>query len=124
LANSKAHSGTSSLMGASMTANSAIARDIQGLVAPGKRYQATAWVTLGNLAAAAQVKWQTVQRCNAVTSDGFPWLAGATITPGEWTQLSGVVDLSGCTSVEKLLLFAGTGAGDLYIDDVTLTPLP
>jgi len=120
----QAHSGTYSLVGASMTANSAIARDIKALVTPGKRYQATASVTLGSLSAAASVKWQTVQNCNSDTSDSYPWLAGASVTPGTWTQLTGVVDLTACTAVNKLLLFAGADSGDLYVDDVTLTPLP
>jgi hypothetical protein len=39
-------------------------------------------------------------------------------------QLTGVVDLTSCNSVENLLLFVGADAGDLYVDDVTLTPLP
>jgi len=32
--------------------------------------------------------------------------------------------VSACTSIEKLQLFVGADSGDLYIDDVLLTPLP
>ena len=65
-----------------------------------------------------------MQRCDGATSDSYPWLAGATVSNGAWAQVSGTVDLSACTSTEKLQLFVGADSGDLYVDDVTLTPLP
>jgi hypothetical protein len=46
------------------------------------------------------------------------------VSNGAWKQVLGTVDLTGCTTVDNLLLFVGADAGDLYIDDVTLTPLP
>ncbi|HKO46942.1 MAG TPA: endo-1,4-beta-xylanase [Polyangiaceae bacterium] len=122
---SLAHAGTSSLLGSGMQPNGALARDIAALVTAGKRYQATAWVSVGNVAAGSgSVKFQTVQRCNGATSDSYPWLAGATVANGAWTQVSGTVDLSACTTAEKLQLFVGADSGDLYVDDVTLTPIP
>ncbi|MGE5785422.1 MAG: endo-1,4-beta-xylanase [Myxococcales bacterium] len=120
-----AHAGTYSLKGTSMAQYGALARDIKALVAPGKRYQATAWVSVGNLAAGSgSVKFQTTQSCNGVGSDSYPWLAGATVNNGAWQQVTGTVDLTACTSIEKLQLFVGTDSGDLYVDDVTLTPIP
>jgi|GEM_PF-555234 len=120
---SSAHSGTASLRGASM-ASGAIARDISSFVAPGKRYTASAWVTVGNLAAGSgSVRWQTVQACNGA-ADSYPWLAGATVSNGVWQKIAGTVDLSACTSIEKLLLFTGADTGDVYIDDVELIALP
>jgi hypothetical protein len=120
-----AHSGAQSLLGAGMQTSGAIARDIKALVTPGKRYQASAWVSVGNLpAGSGPIKFQTVQSCNATGSDTYPWLAGDTIANGTWKQVVGTVDLSTCTSIEKLLLFVGADSGDLYIDDVTLTALP
>lgn len=120
-----AHAGTRSLLGAGMQPNGALARDIKAFVTAGKRYQASAWVSVGNRAGGSgSVKFQTVQRCNGATGDSYPWLAGATVNNGAWTQISGVVDLSACTTNEKLQLFIGADAGDLYIDDVSLTPLP
>jgi hypothetical protein len=108
-----------------MQANGALARDIQAQVAPGKRYQATAWVSVGGLAAGSgSVKFQTIQSCNGASSDSYPWLNGATVTNGAWQQITGIVDLTACTSIEKLQLFVGADSGDLYIDDVALTPLP
>ena len=65
-----------------------------------------------------------MQRCNGATGDSYPWLAGVTVDNGQWVQVTGTVDLSDCASVEKLVLFAGADSGDLYLDDVTLTPLP
>ena len=120
-----AHSGAQSLMGTGMQANGAIARDIKGLVTEGKRYQATAWVSVGNVAAPpGAVKFQTVQSCNAGGSDTYPWLAGASVANGAWVQVAGTVDLTACTSVEKLILFVGADSSDLYVDDVSLTALP
>jgi endo-1,4-beta-xylanase len=119
-----AHGGTHSLMGAGISFG-AIARDIKALVAPGKKYTATAWVSVGNLAAGSGgVHLQTIQSCNGVGSDSYPWLMGDTVSNGSWKQLTGTVDLSGCTSIEKLQLFVGADSGDLYLDDVTLTPMP
>jgi hypothetical protein len=80
---------------------------------------------VGNLAAGSgPVKWQTIQNCNSDTQDSYPWLAGATVANGAWTQVSGVVDLTACTTINKLMLFAGADSGDLYLDDVSLIPLP
>jgi len=119
------HGGSLSLKGTTMTANAAIARDIKSLVAPGKRYQAKVWVSVESLAAGSgPVKFQTVQSCNGVGSDSYPWLAGGTVSNGAWVELSGVVDLTGCSTIEKLQLFAGADSGDLLIDDVSLAQLP
>jgi hypothetical protein len=118
-----AHSGLQSLKG-SMTSG-AISRDIKAFVTAGKRYQATAWVSVGNLAAGSgAVRFQTVQSCNGTGSDSYPWLAGATVSNGDWQQVTGTVDLTACSTTEKLMLFVGADAGDLYVDDVTLSALP
>jgi endo-1,4-beta-xylanase len=118
-----AHGGSKSLLGAGMQFG-ALAHDIKSVVAPGKRYQATAWVSVANLAAGSGlVKFQTVQNCNGA-GDSYPWLTGNTVANGAWMQLVGTVDLTGCSTIGNLLLFVGADAGDLYIDDVTLTALP
>jgi len=121
--NTSAHSGSYSLEGVGMSSG-AIARDISGLVAAGKKYQATAWVSVSNLASGSgSVNWQTVQNCDGATSDSYPWLTGVTANNGAWVQATGVVDLTACTKINKLYLFAGAASGNLYIDDVSLTPL-
>jgi hypothetical protein len=123
--NTTAHAGAYSLKGTGMTEYAALARDIRALVSPGKRYKATAWVSVAGLSAdSLDVKFQTVQSCNASGADSYPWLAGANVKNGVWQQLTGTVDLSACTSIEKLTLFVGADSGDLYVDDVSLSPIP
>jgi GH35 family endo-1,4-beta-xylanase len=119
-----AHSGTMSLKGAGMLANGLLGRDIKALVAPGKKYTASAWVQLNTAAGSGLAKWQTIQNCNADASDSFPGLAFRTVSNGTWTQLTGTIDLSACTTLNKLILFAGADSGDLSLDDVVLTALP
>jgi hypothetical protein len=121
--NTSAHAGTQSLKGTSMTSG-AIARDIRSLVTAGMRYQATAWVSVDSLAAGSgAVRFQTAAACNG-GGTSYPWLMGVTVANGAWQQVTGVVDLSACTSVEQLQLFVGADEGDLYVDDVTLTLIP
>jgi GH35 family endo-1,4-beta-xylanase len=122
--NTAAHGGSQSLEAVGIS-NGAIARDIKSLVTAGKKYQATAWVSVSNLASGSgSVNWQTVQNCNTGGSDTYPWLAGATVNNGAWVQVSGVVDLTSCTTINGLQLYAGAASGNLYIDDVSLTALP
>jgi len=116
------YSGDQSLEGAECQSNGMVARDILALVEAGKSYQAAAWVSVGTIAS-GQVKWQTVQNCDSAASDSYPWLNGKTVDNGTWQQVSGVIDLTGCTTVNKLVLFVGADSGDVYVDDVTLTPL-
>ncbi|HYP89722.1 MAG TPA: endo-1,4-beta-xylanase [Polyangiaceae bacterium] len=119
------HSGTQSLKGSGMQQNGLIGRDIKALVTPGKKYTATAWVSVGDLAAGSGLaKWQTIQNCNADAGDSFPGLAFITVSNGQWVQVTGTVDLTACTTINKLVLFAGADSGSLYLDDVSLTPLP
>lgn len=120
-----AHSGAQSLKASGMQTNGLIGRDIAALVTPGKRYTATAWVSVGNLEAGSGLaKWQTIQNCNSDAGDSYPGLAFKTVSNGVWVEVSGTIDLSACTTLNKLILFAGADAGDLYLDDVSLTPLP
>lgn len=118
-----AHSGSKSLQGASMLQNGGLGRDILALVAPGKKYTASAWVQLNTTAGSGLAKWQTIQNCNG-GSDSFPGLQFKTASNGAWTQMTGTIDLSACTTVSKLILFAGADSGNLNVDDVVLTPLP
>jgi len=66
---------------------------------------------------------RTLQNCNGDASDSYPFLNGVTVNNGAWAQVTGVVDLTACTMINKLYLFAGAASGNLYIDDVSLTPL-
>jgi hypothetical protein len=56
-------------------------------------------------------------------TDNYVWLTDpTTVTQGTWTQLEGKLDLSGCTTLDDILLYEeGAGAGvDVYVDDVFL----
>ncbi len=119
-----AHSGSASLKGAGMQTSGLLGRDIEALVTPGKKYTASAWVQLNTAAGSALAKWQTIQNCNSDASDSFPGLAFSTVSNGTWTQVTGTIDLSACTTVNKLILFAGADSGDLNVDDVVLTAVP
>jgi hypothetical protein len=106
--NTSGHAGLQSSMGAGMQKYGAIARDIKAFVTAGRCYQVTAWVSIGSLAAGSgSVKFQTVQSCNGTGSDSYPWLAGATVNNGVWQRVTGTVDLTACTTVEKLQLLVG-----------------
>lgn len=119
----RAHSGTASLRGGPMTGG-AVGRDIMALVAPGKKYKATAWVNIDVTEGSAQVMFQTVRNCNS-ESDSYPWYMGPTITNDTWVELTGTVDLSTCTTINKMILFVGgASAGYMYLDDVSLTEIP
>jgi hypothetical protein len=114
----QAHSGTQSLTGA-MASNGALSRDIKSLVTGGAKYTATAWAMVS--AAGTPIKFQNIRNCDADASDSYPTLAWvSTPTVGAWTQITGTIDLSACTTVNKLQLFVGADTGNLYIDDVTL----
>jgi endo-1,4-beta-xylanase len=119
-----ANSGMQSLLGAGLTPNAALARDITAVVEAGKKYTATGWVTVNRSEGSGLAKWQYVYRCNSAVGDSYGNLAFPSPNNGQWVQVTGTLDLSACTTVEKLQLFAGADAGDLYLDDVSLTPLP
>lgn len=120
---SLAHTGQQSLLGTGMQSNGGLGRDIKSLVQPGQRYQASAWVSVANLTSPPVLaKFQTIQACNG-GSTSYPWLGGANLGNGGWTQLTGTVDLSACTSIQNLVLFVGADTGDLYVDDVVLKPI-
>jgi hypothetical protein len=121
---SSAHSGTQSLKGGGLAANALLGRDIKALVTPGKKYTASAWVSVNAAAGSGLAKWQTIRNCAGDAGDSYPGMAFPTVTNGSWVQVTGTIDLSACTTVNKLILFAGADSGDLYLDDVTLTPIP
>ena len=118
------HSGAQSLKGSGLSANAAIARDIKALVQPGKKYTATAWVSVNRSEGSGLAKWQTIRNCAGDAGDSYPGMAFTTVTNGQWVQVTGTIDLTTCSAVNKLILFAGADAGDLYVDDVSLTLVP
>lgn len=119
-----AHSGTHSLVSANRTQNGALARDVTSLVTAGKRYQATFWLSVTDIAAGSGNPNVTAA-VDCGSGKSYNWLGAATINNGQWGTVSGIVDLSACTTVSRVELYAeGTTTGNLYIDDVMLVPVP
>lgn len=115
------HSGAQAAILARRTGNGPIARSLIGLAQPGKSYQVTFWVTIGNTASAANVNVTRKLVCDGVESYG--WIGGqVSVTPGIWSKLGGTLTLPNCANMSDLLIYAeGPGADiDLYVDDVTV----
>jgi GH35 family endo-1,4-beta-xylanase len=119
-----AHSGTYSALTSGNGA--AIQRNIQPLVTGGKLYLATGWVSVGSdvTNGSEQVKWQSAKSCDGASTT-YPFYAGPTVTSGQWVQVTGLIDLTACTTVNSLSLYAQEAStGSLYLDDVSLIALP
>jgi len=116
------HGGAQSLKTVAMTSGAAVARDIKAFVTPGSQYTATAWARVTT--ATSPLKFQVVQACDSA-ADGYPTLQWIqTPVADTWTQVTGTIDVSTCTAVDKLILFVGHDDGDVYVDDVTLVLKP
>jgi len=117
------HGGLQSLKGTTASTNAGITRNILAVVAPTKKYTATAYAQVTD--GTTPLKFQTIQKCNGAAADTYPtvqWVATPTINT--WITLTGTVDLSACTTIEKLELLVGKDVGDVYVDDVSLELQP
>ncbi|HYD40393.1 MAG TPA: endo-1,4-beta-xylanase [Anaeromyxobacter sp.] len=116
-----AHGGSRSLVSTGRTGNGPVARSLMGIVEPGKTYQVSFWVSVGN-AASADVNLTRKFSCQG-QSDSYSWVVNPTaVTSGGWVQLSGTLAVPSCTLTDALIYAEGPGAGiDLYVDDVTLS---
>ncbi|HMA93833.1 MAG TPA: endo-1,4-beta-xylanase, partial [Polyangiaceae bacterium] len=118
-----AHAGTHSLVSPNRTQNGVLARDVTTLVTAGKRYQATFWVSVNGIAAGSS-SVNVTRAINCGSGAQYGWLQQVTVNNGEWQKITGPVDLSACTSVSQVSLFAeGPTSGNLYVDDVELIAL-
>lgn len=103
--------------------NGAIDRNIMPFVTAGQRYMATGWVSVSNVTSGSEyVNWQLIENCGA--SDMYPILQNGPVNNGQWWQFAGIIDLTSCNPLDKLLLQAETASGTLYLDDVTLQVIP
>jgi len=116
-----AHGGSRSLVSTGRTGNGPVARSLMGIVQPGKTYQVSFWVSIGN-AAGASVNLTRKFSCQGL-ADSYSWVVNPTaVTSGGWVQLSGSFTVPSCTLTDALIYAEGPGAGiDLYVDDVTLS---
>jgi len=95
-----------------------------GVVAPTKKYTATAYVQVTNTA--TPIKFQWIQNCNAQATDTYPiiqWINAPTAA-NTWVTVTGTLDLSACTTISKVQLLIGADVGDVYVDDVSLVLQP
>ncbi len=117
----RAHGGARSLVSTNRTGNGPVARSLMGLVTPGKTYQVSFWVSVGN-AASANVNLTRKLQCQG-ESASYSWVANPTaVTEGSWVKLIGTLAVPNCTLADALIYAEGPGAGvDVYVDDVTLS---
>lgn len=116
-----AHGGSRSLVSTGRTGNGPVARSLMGVVEPGKTYEVSFWVSIGN-AASADVNLTRKFSCQG-EADSYSWVVSPTaVTTGGWVQLTGTLAVPSCTLTDALIYAEGPGAGvDLYVDDVTLS---
>jgi GH35 family endo-1,4-beta-xylanase len=116
-----AHGGSRSLVSTGRTGNGPVARSLMGIVEPGKTYQVSLWVSVGN-AASANVNLTRKFSCQG-QSDSYSWVVNPTaVTSGGWVLLTGTMAVPSCTLTDALIYAEGPDAGiDLYVDDVTLS---
>jgi GH35 family endo-1,4-beta-xylanase len=117
-----AHGGSRSLVSTGRTGNGPVARSLMSIVQPGKTYQVSFWVSIGN-AASANVNLTRKFSCQG-QSDSYSWVVNPTaVTSGGWVQLAGTMAVPSCTLTDALIYAEGPGAGvDIYVDDVMLSP--
>ncbi|HYQ29658.1 MAG TPA: carbohydrate binding domain-containing protein, partial [Polyangiaceae bacterium] len=133
------HGGVQSLKAGTASVNAAITRDILPVVAPGKKYTATAYAYVVDPSATpGPLKFQTALGCNSrpTVYPVVQWVSTATVN--SWTTLTGTIDLTVCpvdlnaspptfeplTTLQKLVLQVGKDVGDLYVDDASLVLQP
>jgi hypothetical protein len=122
--NARAHGGSQSAALTNRTGNGPIARSLTSLVTPGKSYALSAWTSIGG-AATADVNLTSKIECQGASAN-YAWLAApVAVADGAWVKLAGTLTVPDCALADLLIYAEGPGAGiDLYLDDVTLAPLP
>jgi hypothetical protein len=123
--NAQAHTGSQSLHATNRAdANQFAVYSLTGKAQTNTTYSVSAW-TLINGTGNGTVRLASKVAC-AGQADTYPWLQNNTaVVPGTWTQLSGnLVIPAGCTPTDVAIFFEGTDpAYDVYVDDVSVTPL-
>jgi endo-1,4-beta-xylanase len=119
----KARTGARSLL-TSGPATGPAATDLSAVVTAGTTYNASFWVSVGNVAN-AQVNLTLALTCGGTTA--YSWLANnPAVSSDVWSELSGAFTVPADCVAPGVMLFAeGGGANvDLYVDDVQLTVAP
>jgi endo-1,4-beta-xylanase len=120
----RAHGGSQCAALTNRTGNGPIARSLTSLVTPGKSYAVSAWTSIGG-AASADVNLTSKIECQGASAN-YGWLAApVAVADGAWVKLAGTLTVPDCALADLLVYAEGPGAGiDLYLDDVSLAPVP
>ncbi len=110
-------SGNQSLRASNRDGNGPIATSLNGLVTPGKSYDVSLWTTVTGAAASVNVT-------QAVTCAGqttYAWLINpVAVQVGQWTQLTGTLNVPDCVLNDIQIFTEGPNGGDLYLDHVSV----
>jgi endo-1,4-beta-xylanase len=120
---SAAHTGAQSAVVGSRTATwHAAVLDVRALVAPGRRYDVSAFARID--APSDAVRFTAKSRCAGGT-DSFTTLGSGTATDAGWVELAGELSVPTCALDELVVYVEGPAPGvTLYVDDVALRPQP
>lgn len=116
--NQYAVSGAQSLRSTNRNGNGPIATSLSGLVLPGKSYDVSMWTTVSGVSGAS-VNVTTAINCNGTTS--YAWLINpVAVTAGQWSQLTGTLQVPDCPLNDIQMWAEGPNGGDLFLDHVSV----
>lgn len=115
------YQGTYALAHTSRSGNGPAAYSLTSLVEPGSSYNLSLAVSIVGAPSAPVNITQKIE-CAGVAD--YSWLANTgAVTEGEWTQLSGTLNVPACDLTDLLIYVEGPAGGiNLYLDEVQLTP--
>jgi len=123
--NAQAHTGSMSLHATNRSnANQFAVYSLTGKAQGNTTYSVSAWALI-NGTGDGTVRLASKVSCEGA-ADTYPWIQNNTaVAPGTWTQLAGnLVIPSTCTPTDVAIFLEGTDpAYDVYVDDVSVTPL-
>lgn len=114
-----AYSGAASLWMTDNTGNGLLATSLTDVVQPGTQYQVRLYATVSG-AATAPVHVTSAIECDGTTA--YNWfIPESSVTEGQWTEMTGVLEIPDCELGQVQIFAEGPGAGvDLYLDDVSV----
>lgn len=101
--------------------NGPAAYSLTALVEPGSSYNLSLAVSI---LGAPNAPVNITQKIECAGSADYSWLANtSSVVEGEWTVLSGTLNVPDCDLTDLLIYVEGPAGGiDVYLDDVQLTP--
>jgi GH35 family endo-1,4-beta-xylanase len=109
--------GAQSLVSTNRNGNGPIATNITSLVTPGHSYAVEMWTTVTG--AAANVNVTQAVNCGGTTT--YSWMINpVAVQVGQWTKLSGTLNVPDCVLNDIQIYAEGPNGGDMYLDHVSL----